>query len=163
LGVGPALLRDTYLLQLPHLPRAPRAFWVAVTAAAVIGAALLMLHLVAAVSQLGWPQRRRDGAPILLAVAAAAVYVAAGALAVFLDRYLFWLLPPLGLGVAAAASSDSRRGPGWPTFIVSAVLVVMYGLFSVLATRDYLAWNRVRWEALEGLTSSLGVPPSQID
>ena len=35
--------------------------------------------------------------------------------------------------------------------------------FSIGATRDYLSWNRTRWEAYEWLRSEQGVPRMQID
>src|SRR5207249_4771724 len=49
-GLGPPLLRDTYVLGLHHLPTAPRAFWLAVTVAAVIGS----VPIVRSVAVSGW-------------------------------------------------------------------------------------------------------------
>ena len=42
------------------------------------------------------------------------------------------------------------------------VLVAIYALFSVAATHDYLAWNRVRWNALQELTREAKVPFDRI-
>jgi hypothetical protein len=36
-------------------------------------------------------------------------------------------------------------------------------VFSVAGTRDYLAWNRVRWEALTELQQTAGVKAHDID
>ena len=44
-GLGPALLRDVYVLGIPHLPSAPKEFWLGVTAASVLGGVLIVQHL----------------------------------------------------------------------------------------------------------------------
>jgi hypothetical protein len=161
-GVGPPLLRDSYLLQLPHLPKAPQAFWLAVTAMAILGAALLVLHVVGSVSHLGWPWYQRDQFHVVLVIAAASFYVGAGGIAGFLDRYLIWLLPPLMASIVAAAPRPAIAPPRSATWLAG-LLLVATGLFSLAGTHDYMAWNRVRWGALADLTEGLGVPSSHID
>jgi hypothetical protein len=75
------------------------------------------------------------------------------------DRYLLavqpiWILL-LGGGGRAYAGRLLRRS-------ASLVLLLGVGLFSVLGTHDYFAWNRVRWQALRDLQSA-GLPPGEID
>jgi predicted acetyltransferase len=43
------------------------------------------------------------------------------------------------------------------------VALLLYAVFSVTAVHDYLAWNRVRWQALHHLTGELSVPAERID
>jgi hypothetical protein len=43
------------------------------------------------------------------------------------------------------------------------VLLLVYGIFSVAATHDYLSWNRSRWEALRYLTEEAHISSHNID
>ena len=43
------------------------------------------------------------------------------------------------------------------------LLYAAYWLFSVGATHDYLAWNRVRWQALNTMMKQDRIPPTDID
>ena len=45
----------------------------------------------------------------------------------------------------------------------SAVLIALVAGFAILGTRDYLTWNRVRWEALTELQQTAGVSAHDID
>jgi hypothetical protein len=42
-------------------------------------------------------------------------------------------------------------------------LLLLYGLFAVMGTRDYLEWNRVKWRALDDLTQTEKIAPRDID
>jgi len=42
-------------------------------------------------------------------------------------------------------------------------ILLAFSLFSVFGTRDYLAWNRTRWEALDDLMSKEQAKPQSID
>ena len=42
------------------------------------------------------------------------------------------------------------------------VLLAIYALFSVAATHDYLAWNRIRWNALQELIREAKIPFDRI-
>jgi hypothetical protein len=118
---------------------------------------------VGAVLSVGWqPLYARDQFPLVFVVAAASLYIGAGAIAGFLDRYLIWLLPPVAAIVVAAVPRPAcapSRGATW----LAGLLMVAAGLFSLAGTHDYLTWNRVRWDALAALTNGLGVPSSHID
>lgn len=75
------------------------------------------------------------------------------------DRYHLVLLPVLLL-----LFSGMKRQP-LPASIklVSVGLLVLFGLFSMGGTRDYLSWNRSRWAVLDSLTNQAGITPSRID
>jgi hypothetical protein len=47
-GVGPVLLRDTYILLLPHVPPLPHWFFVVTTIVSILGAAILLTWLALA-------------------------------------------------------------------------------------------------------------------
>ena len=164
-GLGPPTLRDTYLLGLRPLPRAPRGVWILATAAGVLGAGLIVQQLVAiglSLARRVMHQRAESDFPALLALAACALYLGLIAVVGYLDRYLIFVLP---LILVAIATPDVL-GRGQPRRVVlgaAGVLLAGYGLFSVTGTHDYLSWNRARWAALRHLTVEEGVPPRAID
>jgi hypothetical protein len=166
LGIGPPLLRDTYLLGLPHLPTAPRAFWLGAGLLGVGGLILLIgLGALALAGHVrGGPSAGRAGRvrPALVAsVCTAATFLAFLLLAGFLDRYLLWLVPPVLAMVAAASPAAPSAGRRW--LAASAALIGAMAIFGVAAGHDYFAWNRSRWAAVDYLMVKQGVPPSLID
>jgi 4-amino-4-deoxy-L-arabinose transferase-like glycosyltransferase len=169
LGLGPLLLRDTYLLGLPHFPSASPVFWAVVTAAAALGAATLSACVwsagrTALAARLEGSGQRDVRLMFVLLVGL--VYVAGVAVSTaspqysFFDRYVVFLLVP-AIAVLAKAAPASNRGAA-PALATAIVLVGLYSVFSVTQTHDYLAWNRARWQALGDLTRQ-GVPPTKID
>ena len=164
-GVGPPLLRDTYVLALPHLPRAPQLFWLAVTAGGVVGAILLAFLAFETVRSLVWRRAtmavRRETVPIILATSAGGLYFGLATVTGFLDRYLIWMVP-LGMVCVVAAARRQPVGYRWMSHVCLG-LVAGYGLFSVAATHDYFAWNRARWQALNYLMDDVGASSMEVD
>jgi hypothetical protein len=160
LGLGPPLLRDVYLLGLPHLPAAPPGFWNLVAGIAAVGSALLIWVVVVGMSS---ARREMPGSRRLLLIATAGTLLSyLGFLIVtgFLDRYVLWLVPLMLAVIAAAAGGRRRPGLGW---LGAAVAVAFaFAAFGVAGAHDYFAWNRSRWEALGDLTAR-GISPAQID
>ena len=116
LGLGPLLLRDTYLLGLPHFPAAPQVFWAMVTAAAALGAATLIACLWGGASNSALTARsqargQRD-VRLLFVLVVGLVYAAGVAVSTvspqysFFDRYVIFLLLP-----AIAVVARQRRLP----------------------------------------------------
>jgi hypothetical protein len=163
-GVGPPLLRDTYVLALPHLPRAPQYFWLGVTAGGGVGAILLVYLALTTVRTLAWRPAtvavRRETIPIILATSAGSLYFGLATVTGFLDRYLIWMVP-LGMVCVVAAARREWMAYRWMSHVCLG-LVAGYGLFSVAATHDYFAWNRARWQALTYL-DSVGVSSTEVD
>jgi hypothetical protein len=166
LSLGPPTLRDTYLLDLPHLPTAPQGFWLIVTGAGILGgSAGLTLTL-----QTTWKLLRkkmdietRTKAAITLFVAiAAALYFLPLSLLGFRDRYLLFCLPLLMLLLVNGNPAIGAHEFRWTKGLAAGILILL-GLFAVGGTHDYLNWNRTRWKALRELTEQKGVPPCRID
>jgi len=163
IGLGPIRLRDVHLLKLAHWPAAPAWVQILVTVIAVAAGAYLLVRL----ALLRRVKDDRGGTvvtnpAVILCAATAALYVLPLAMGSMFDRYLVFLVPLVGAlisggeSTAAALCLRSRKAAG------VAVLVVL-ALFSVGATRDYLAWNRARWAAADELIRQQNVPASQID
>ncbi len=151
-GLGPVLLRDTYILGLSHWPSLPPVIWTLVTLAAIVGSVLLLSRLAAiaqrAILQHSLPLEQRPVWVFLLS--AAALYAFAIAVTGFLDRYLIWLLPLLACILVASRSRSPLHVPPARVWIAG-ILVTASALFGVAGTHDYLAWNRARWQALGDL------------
>jgi hypothetical protein len=166
-GLGPGLLRDIYCLGLPHLPTAPKLLWLAATVAAV-GAAAVLVQAVLSAAWTIW-KNRSDGAgrgiPLFLLAASAGFFLPFAVGPVGFDRYYLMQLPLL-LCIVGLAFPDGPMPPAsslkpkaYSLAVVAALLFLLYGLFSVAGTRDYLAWNRVKWKALGDLTQTEKIPP----
>jgi 4-amino-4-deoxy-L-arabinose transferase-like glycosyltransferase len=154
LGLGPLTLRDAFLVAAPPETRGPA--WVAGGATVLAGGgAAVGILLVARGGLRLW----RCGARPLLALVTGTALIAFVPFAVagFLDRYLIALLPPL-LALGAAGARRSSR----TALASAAITLLLLGGFGVVATRDYFAWNRARWTALERLQER-GVTPAEID
>jgi len=153
-GLGPVLLRDTYVLGLAHWPAAPSVFWIAVTAAAVLGSALLVRQIAALTGQMIGPRHPESEIrrPVYVFVlSAAGLYSAVIAITGFLDRYLVWLLPLLLACFLLVRQNPLRPSAALLHRSVALILIFSFALFAVAGTHDYLAWNRARWQALTDL------------
>jgi 4-amino-4-deoxy-L-arabinose transferase-like glycosyltransferase len=154
LGLGPLTLHDAFFGQPPAGTTAPGWLWPVVTALAGAGGVLASCALGAGVCQ-RWNARQRPA--VLLLLFTLGFSFAPLAIAGFLDRYLIALLPPLLALLAPPGSSVPRWG------VTNAALVLaLFALFSVLAVRDYFAWNRARWTLLERWLQA-GASPAAID
>ena len=111
-GIGPATLRDIYILHLPHLPALPSVFWLLVTVLSLVGAAILVFKTTRSIVEL-FPKGRFDrantnGPAAIFFLLCAVVYLAPFLLSgVFFDRYL---IPVTAFLAAFLAASPEGRG-----------------------------------------------------
>lgn len=170
-GFGPLTQRDTYFLglNLSEQTRSLQAFWLAATALGVVGA----VGGFAIVLDDVWQRLRRphataltpaDSVLLLSGVTCVAywllILVATNRYGMFFDRYILPLVPLMILMLAVSAGS--RPFPAGR--IAAAILVLfVFGGLSLVATRDYIAWNRVRWTAVADLIERQGIPPNRFD
>lgn len=152
-GVGPPTLRDTFLLHSNEL-MLPTAFWIVVTVVSLIGACLLVRAVLATPLKLisiaaGNRSAVELPASIFGAVAFGA-YLVPLMIGGMFDRYIAVIVPQLLLLVTPFLPSSGFGAKGWQrgSAVVYAGLTC---IFSVLATHDYLSWNRARWEAIADL------------
>lgn len=161
-GVGPATLCDVFPLRLSHLPTAPKVFWQIVTVVGVAGAALLFWQLIHAVEKAFSKRADTDGRPFLVLWISAAILCLGPVILLsrfgYFDRYFLILLPllmPIALLNADAVKSRALVA-------IASVVIILFGVFSVGATHDYLAWNRPRWKAYAQLVKIAKIPPTFI-
>jgi dolichyl-phosphate-mannose-protein mannosyltransferase len=165
-GLGHPLLYDTETLHLRHGPHAGVWFWLLLTLAGWIGAVVLfqatLFTLKEACDRRIAPAKRR----VLVLLLATGMVYAAPVLLLGIDKFVFdrYCLVLVPLAVFILFSSAPHPGDGNSRFMLSAVAsLVLYGMFSIAGTHDYLAWNRVRWLALNELMQEQNVDPSHID
>ncbi len=166
-GVGPLTLTDSYFLKrnIPDVPAWLSAFWFVATIAAILGSALLACLVPYGLRGVRRRALASGNAPAMIVVVGSAIaYVILAALALrfFYDRYM--LFPLLSVVLVAGflcgdASSGklSKRGSA-----VLVLILTLQAMFTVVATRDYLEWNRTRWAATSALLAA-GVPRTSID
>jgi 4-amino-4-deoxy-L-arabinose transferase-like glycosyltransferase len=163
----------------------PRSVRVLLTAVGLVGAALLtrIVGLAAAHlwRQIGgqvrrWRLRQDDGQIVdarpeehdpvrIFAVASFAGYLGLVSLIPsFFDRYLLVMMPL----VAVLARRDRAAGGAVPVrgrrlALLTPAAIAAMALLAVVGTRDYLTWNRLRWQAVRHLTETLRVSPAELD
>lgn len=163
-GLGPLTLPDAAVGYTPA-PAAPQWLWAIITICAVAGG--VTVAAIAASPLKAWLRSRQaadashDPAPALLA-ASLVIYGAPLVLTGFYDRYLLAALP-WAFALIAAATPPHRDPAARPRQAIAWALVATIGFFAVAGTRDYLAWNRARWQGIDYLMRDLGVAPLAID
>ena len=165
-GIGPLSLRDVHILNLPDVPDMGRGFWFVVTAAALLGGALLVGAAAGTVATL-WPflrpaRIRADRTAGVFFLLCAGIYLAPILVIGGWDRYYIPALPFLLVGIAGVATASWHAQTRFRVAL-AVLLLASLSLFAVLGTRDYLAWNRVRWAALNDLLAGGKVTAADVD
>jgi hypothetical protein len=167
-GLGTLTLKDVVFDDQLPLLRPPRSFWWLVTLLASLSAALIGsvmswqgIQLVA-----GWRgktqgQTASDSHAIWMLWFAAFGFLGVGLLTRQLfDRYLIPLLVLLIPLLLLTVRTERWKGRA---IVGTFVLLLSYGTFGALGTRDYLAWNQARWTGMQYLVSVADLDPSEID
>jgi hypothetical protein len=157
-GLGPLSIRGSY-------ERLPSLFWGAVTILSVVGGVLLVRGIVASsvvlIQKMRTPDMGDEDIVQVFCLAAVGTYALPILMSPFFDRYLVPLVP-FGLYLSAGGLQRDDVGATIRKS-VSVALIAFLAVFAVLGTRDYLTWNRVRWEALADLQQTARVSPDEID
>ncbi len=136
-GLGPELLADVYTLGLPNTPRLPEWALYVLNLISQLSATILLWIAIA-----GWkglrPEQHRFLGFLLLANL---LYLPAMSITSFFDRYILLVIASALLLLLPHARLPERR------IILPFLPFLLMTLFSILATHDYLAWNRARHKA----------------
>ncbi len=152
LGLGPKLLKDGQFFLNVYPQLGPSALLGLQVLAAFSGAWLGMLVLACLRSWLENP----FGSFLLVCTSAYLLFAMLDTHS--FDRYWLVFFPLLLCLFAMVKVAQLPPAPN----AVSWLLLGAMALFSLLATHDYLAWNRARWQALHWLADE-GIPPERID
>jgi hypothetical protein len=166
-GIGPLTLRDVLGCEfLPDwLPVLPGCFWLAVTCISLLGAGLFITQLGSIAASLAprlRPAKLDEGeAAGVFLLLIAAIYLLPFIGGMF-DRYLLPVIPLFAAGITSLSPpAPAAKSRLWLPGV--ALLLAGFFLFSICGTRDYLAWNRTRWQALDDLMKKRTAKPSEID
>ena len=96
-GIGPITLRDTLMLNLPHIPELPALFWMLITVLSLLGSVILMyrfsLIILGSLTELKLLGRRNINIKFIFFLSVAIIYFLPLALNDYFDRYLIPLIP----------------------------------------------------------------------
>ena len=175
-GLGPLTNGDTLMQNrnLPVMTTGAKAAWSVATLAAIVASSTLLVALAVAarrfIGGLRGPLARPRGRALAtggLVVGTAVAYLAILLLVALgyevFDRYMLplavaaMLALPLAVGVPIDRFRPSRMRLG-----LAIATCVAWAAFSIVATHDFFAWSRARWDGLQALMAS-GVSPHRID
>lgn len=166
-GMGPLTLTDTYFLNqnFPDVPAWLAAFWYAATFASILGIALLACMVAYGLRGARGHLLVSPSAPAMIIIVCSGVaYMLLGALALqfFYDRYILFLLLTTVIFIGSLAAETPSDGLSKNGSVLLALVLTLQAAFAVVATRDYIEWNRKRWAATSTLIAA-GVPRTSID
>ncbi len=152
-GLGPVTLDPTYYGP-PAMPVYPHA-WFWVTIAVAMGTVVLGNICTLGIVRLFSADRAGSRRPLLLAAVSSVLGVAVFEIVFshlqeggLFDRHLLISALPacLVLGLLHSCLRDPKSGKSDSRFAaLAAMVVIVSAWFSIAATHDYLAWNRIRW------------------
>jgi len=156
-GIGPFVLYDAQPRGLAPLDRSPGVLWRIAGVGAALGiAALCRTALVVLRGQAAGVAR--DAGERLFLLALVGAYLTPFVVTDYIDRYLLFVLPFV---LALMAHGE----PGSPSILVRGVALAWLGValaLGTMATHDYFAWNRARWDAIHA-AEGLGATPATLD
>ncbi|WP_452226612.1 glycosyltransferase family 39 protein [Lacinutrix cladophorae] len=146
-GVGPTTLIVDNTSDFTQAPsnKAPRLFWLLITAIGVFCSVALLLK--SRIMLLAIFYKKTVSPIVILAFVFVVVYLSPFLIVGVYDRYLLPLFPVTILFLFGDKKLGLSKTSKYFTMLFLGVLT----WFSVFATHDYLSWNRVRWQVLEGL------------
>ncbi|MBV8803204.1 MAG: glycosyltransferase family 39 protein [Gammaproteobacteria bacterium] len=143
--------------------------WKTLTILGVIGATILLIYFSSAVLKILSRNQKLEPEQKWLLILSFNIFLfyflAIGALSkkYWFDRYLIFLLPILMIFISVLSIKGFHNKIDLRVLTISLVTLLFFGGFTIGATHDYLAWNRIRWQALDNLVEGSHVSPSYID
>ena len=166
LGLGPKLLKDTYLLGINSFPTLQNTGLLILRSICLIGGILLYYQCFNFIFKMKFFIKEKTDLPVhhyfklfslLLILFLSASFAIPD---FFFDRYLIQLLFLISVVLIPLKHNLLRSKY---TLRFSYILISLFIVFSVTATHDYFSWNRARWKGLDYLTKNKKIYPSEID
>jgi len=162
--LGPKCLRDYYLLWQNNYSFIPDLTWTIINIIALIGAFLLVFTITTSLlntkkilnnTHLNAVRRIQLMSILFFFLYSILLFMSN----YYFDRYILSFLPLIFIVILPIQNYKINKY--FVAFSIAFILTL--GSFSVLATHDYLSWNRARWEALNDLTKKDKIYPHFID
>jgi hypothetical protein len=173
-GLGPFKLTDTFRLRLQQLDPIDYFYWFPATCFGLLGAAMLVAFVLYFLMNhrktLSLRKMQAEQSAVAFLLAVVVIYFAPILLMSWFDRYLIPVFPVLAAFGASFLQAEGYRevfGRKYVRLIcgaASCMALIWIGYLSIVGTRDYFTWNRLRWEiANELLAGGKASDPKQID
>lgn len=173
-GLGPITQPAPHVmagLKMEGIEPLSAGFWITVTIMAFAGSVMLITTLTVRIAQLvSHIARKQSMGDVELvqtfSLLTVAIYILLLLPAPMLwDKYVAPIVPSMMLAIVGLRPAQTRVWFDIPHTWRAATwtLVILYGTFAVVGSRDYLAWNRVRWRAIHELIQDHHVPLNEID
>jgi hypothetical protein len=164
-GIGPKTLRDTYILDINGTVIIPPDLMNVIFGLGFIGALLVVVNYMAVLLEINISYKEKkislhSQLTTFLILIAVGYSLLSSLLFGFFDRYL---LPMLVITLLVSVKYSGAYRVIIPVRYLSAIVAVFITVFSILATHDYLAWNRARWQAFNYLTEECRISRGKID
>ena len=168
LGMGPILLTGVLQNEIPDLPKLGEYIWLSIS---IIGAAGFLSFLYLFICMIREHLNiKRDNSDYTLIAGIFSITTAVAYLTPILfvyanSKYLVAVIP--FTFIASVSSIEflrkTCRAPYLTNYAIAVPLALPLILFGVLATHDYMSFNRSRWDALNYLTGTGNIPVEKID
>jgi hypothetical protein len=161
LGIGPLTTFDALLLNINNYNNIVSNNWIwGIRLLMLLGGTLLLFHFFSNLLTLSNWQNRSTAKKIqLCALCAIAVYLPLLVISeTYFDRYFVSILIPAIMGSLPTEPSNFNY---WHKIGIG-IFTVLIALFSLLGTRDYVEWNKLRWQAAQTLEAN-GIDRKSID
>jgi hypothetical protein len=160
-GIGPFTVYDGLPRELVVQQRQAGFVWTMAGLVAAFGISAVLVLAYKSIKQLIRGRNHAD-AQMVFTMAVIAAYAVPFLITAFFDRYLLFILP----FVLLLWSQVWPRAENQKTFKLQKPLaltwVAVVLILSSIATHDYFAWNRARWEAIS-YAESIGASPETMD
>jgi hypothetical protein len=166
-GIGPILLKDTYILGIQRLSAMPQWLYVACawwTLVAGVGLGVMTVSFLRGLSPKGSPgdRERNEFFPLVLLVTGSA-YLGIILISGFHDRYLIPLCAIVIVWILSRHAHRPRTGPSAGGAALALASLVPVAIFGVLATRDFMEFKRHQKMAHDFLVNELRMDPCRVD
>ena len=142
-GLGPELLKDVYTLQIQNTPQLPIFNMYGLNFISQISATILCMLIWKNRTSYTSLQQRFFSFLLLFSLG----YLLVMSILNFFDRYIMFPIVVFFLLLLPFAKVEKSS---WKTYIP----LILMGVFSLLATHDYLSWNRAKHEAFNWLQAN---------
>jgi len=160
-GIGPFTVYGGFERDAAGLDRRTGMFWLSMAVLAAAGTTAILAAALRTPSVLVREFKDRRGSTAFQACVVVA-YLVPFAVTDYIDRYVLFVLPFVLVWVHSAFQPGAVPA-GRLSRAVTFVLLGGYGTLSAVATHDYFAWNRARWEAISFATHYSGANPRTLD
>ena len=168
LGMGPIVMTGILQNEIPALPKLGEIIWFFISLIGAVGfISFLYLCILMIKEHLNFNRDKVDYSVIagFFSIFISIVYLAPILLVYANTKYLTAVIPFFLITTISSIEFLRKKYdvPDLTNYNVAILLGLPLILFGVLATHDYISFNRTRWDALNHLTDTEKIPVEKID